>query len=67
MRIESVQSNFVREPLLAPFGFKGGYLSELWQSVARISTVEHTGIGAKRQPASSVMRLTSATSASVSV
>lgn len=45
MRIESVQSNFVREPLLAPFGFKGGYLSELWQSVARISTVEHTGIG----------------------
>lgn len=45
MRIEAVQSNFVREPLLAPFGFKGGYLSELWQSAARLSTAEHAGIG----------------------
>lgn len=45
MRIETAQSNFVREPLLAPFGFKGGYLSELWQSIARLSTAEHTGIG----------------------
>lgn len=45
MRIESARSNFVREPLLAPFGFKGGYLSELWQSIAKLSTREHTGIG----------------------
>ena len=45
MRIESTQSNFVREPLLAPFGFKGGYLSELWQVIARISTKEHRGLG----------------------
>lgn len=45
MRIEATKSNFVREPLLAPFGFKGGYLSELWQSVAKLSTGEHTGIG----------------------
>ena len=45
MRIESTQSNFVREPLLAPFGFKGGYLSELWQVIARLSTKDHTGLG----------------------
>ena len=45
MRIQTAQSNFIREPLMAPFGFKGGYLSELWQSIARIGTAEHTGIG----------------------
>ena len=28
--------NFEREPLIAPFGFKGGYLSELWQSVVML-------------------------------
>ena len=33
-RIESVDSHFEREPLHAPFGFKGGYLSELWQPVS---------------------------------
>ena len=45
MRIQTVQSNFVREPLASPMGFKGSYLSELWQSVARIGTSEHSGIG----------------------
>ena len=45
MKILSTNSNFVREPLAAPMGFKGAYLSELWQSVAKISTAEHTGIG----------------------
>lgn len=25
---------FEREPLLRPFGFKGGYLSELWQVIS---------------------------------
>ena len=30
-KIKRTNSNFVREPLLAPFGFKGGYLDELWQ------------------------------------
>ncbi len=45
MQIVSTASNFVREPLGSPMGFKGGYLSELWQSVARISTKDHTGIG----------------------
>ncbi|MCE5340178.1 MAG: hypothetical protein LLF92_03510 [Planctomycetaceae bacterium] len=32
MRIIKVNCNFEREPLKAPFGFKGGYLSELWQT-----------------------------------
>lgn len=45
MRIQSTNSNFVREPMAAPFGFKGSYLTELWQSIAKISTADHTGIG----------------------
>lgn len=31
--ITSVNSNFEREPLIRPFGFKGGYMTEIWQSV----------------------------------
>jgi len=37
-----------REPLVRPFGFKGGYLSELWQSVACLadeSGVRGIGLG----------------------
>ncbi len=45
MKIISTNSNFVREPMAAPFGFKGSYLTELWQTVAKLSTAEHTGIG----------------------
>ena len=30
--IQSVGSNFEREPLIRPFGFKGGYMTEIWQS-----------------------------------
>jgi L-alanine-DL-glutamate epimerase-like enolase superfamily enzyme len=32
--IETVDSNFEREPLIRPFGFKGGYMSEIWQTIA---------------------------------
>lgn len=32
--ISAVNSNFEREPLIRPFGFKGAYMSEIWQSVA---------------------------------
>jgi hypothetical protein len=32
--IDSVDSNFEREPLIRPFGFKGGYMSEIWQTIA---------------------------------
>ncbi len=45
MKILKTNSNFIREPLKAPFGFKGGYLNELWQVVSKIETAEEYGIG----------------------
>jgi len=33
-KITNVDSNFEREPLIRPFGFKGGYMSEIWQTAA---------------------------------
>ena len=32
--INETNSNFEREPLIRPFGFKGGYMSEIWQTAA---------------------------------
>lgn len=44
--VERVDTNFEREPLVRPLGFKGGYLSELWQSVGRMeSSSGACGIG----------------------
>src|SRR5260221_13059197 len=41
-----VGSNFEREPLVRPFGFKGGYQSEIWQSAALLeSATGRRGIG----------------------
>ncbi|MBT3385391.1 MAG: twin-arginine translocation signal domain-containing protein [Prolixibacteraceae bacterium] len=34
IKIEATNSNFEREPLIRPFGFKGGYMSEIWQTAA---------------------------------
>lgn len=34
VKIADVDSNFEREPLIRPFGFKGGYMSEIWQTAA---------------------------------
>lgn len=34
IKINKTKSDFEREPLLAPFGFKGNYLNELWQVAA---------------------------------
>lgn len=48
IHIKDVDANFEREPLRAPFGFKGGYLSELWQPVSylRAETGNHAiGLG----------------------
>jgi hypothetical protein len=42
--ISNTKLEFEREPLLKPFGFKGGYLSELWQSVSYIKS--HSGLHA---------------------
>lgn len=36
--ISKVSANFEREALLRPFGFKGGYMSEIWQSVAGLES-----------------------------
>lgn len=32
--ISDVSSNFEREPLVRPFGFKGGYMTNIWQTAA---------------------------------
>lgn len=34
VQIERVDSNFEREPLVRPLGFKGGYVTGLWQAAA---------------------------------
>ncbi len=34
IELAKVNSNFEREPLIRPFGFKGGYMSEIWQTVS---------------------------------
>ena len=31
-RVMATAANFEREPLIRPFGFKGGYMTEIWQS-----------------------------------
>jgi L-alanine-DL-glutamate epimerase-like enolase superfamily enzyme len=36
--ILKVNSNFEREPLIRPFGFKGGYMTEIWQSAAYLES-----------------------------
>jgi L-alanine-DL-glutamate epimerase-like enolase superfamily enzyme len=36
--ISRVDSNFEREPLIRPFGFKGGYMSEIWQTMAMMQS-----------------------------
>lgn len=38
--IARTDCNFEREPLIRPFGFKGGYLTEIWQTVAGIQTAQ---------------------------
>jgi len=44
--IDHVNANFEREPLIRPFGFKGGYMSEIWQTVAQFKSGNgHTGLG----------------------
>ncbi len=36
--IAQVDSQFEREPLIRPFGFKGGYMSEIWQTMAMMKS-----------------------------
>ncbi|ERJ58950.1 enolase C-terminal domain-like protein [Sphingobacterium paucimobilis] len=48
IEITGIDSNFQREELKHFFGFKGGYLTELWQNIVRIESLngfESIGIG----------------------
>jgi len=38
IRIKNVDSNLEREPLIRPFGFKGGYMSEIWQTISMMES-----------------------------
>jgi len=38
MKIVKVNSNFEREPYIRPFGFKGGYCSEAWQTISMLES-----------------------------
>jgi L-alanine-DL-glutamate epimerase-like enolase superfamily enzyme len=38
IEIKSVSSDFEREPLIRPFGFKGGYMKEIWQTASLLET-----------------------------
>jgi L-alanine-DL-glutamate epimerase-like enolase superfamily enzyme len=38
IKIAEVNSNFEREPLIRPFGFKGGYMREIWQTAAMVKS-----------------------------
>ncbi|MFC6098916.1 mandelate racemase/muconate lactonizing enzyme family protein [Olivibacter domesticus] len=50
IQIAKTDSNFEREPLIRPFGFKGAYLTELWQIITRLtSTSGITCIGLSTQ------------------
>lgn len=40
--ISRVNSNFEREPLIHPFGFKGGYMTELWQTISFLESSSGT-------------------------
>ena len=46
IHLEKVNCNFEREPFLRPFGFKGGYMREIWQTVAYLeSSSGESGMG----------------------
>ncbi|GAA3409288.1 enolase C-terminal domain-like protein [Paenibacillus hodogayensis] len=46
MRIVRTKRAVQKEPLLSPFGFKGAYLTELWQSIAYVEGADGaSGIG----------------------
>jgi L-alanine-DL-glutamate epimerase-like enolase superfamily enzyme len=51
--IQAVNSNFEREPLIRPFGFKGVYQNEFWQIASYMkseSGIEKVGLGTQCVP-----------------
>lgn len=50
IKIKDVNCNFERERFIRPFGFKGGYLGEIWQTVTSIeSSSGNMGLGLSSQ------------------
>ena len=45
MKIVKTSGRYIPEKLKAPFGFKGGFLSELWQVVCRVESEHNYGVG----------------------
>lgn len=45
IRIANAEASFTPEPILKPFGFKGGYLSELWQTRVSLASSRCRGTG----------------------
>lgn len=46
--IKNVHSTFERQPLIRPFGFKGGYMKEIWQTAVMLesaSGIRKIGLG----------------------
>jgi L-alanine-DL-glutamate epimerase-like enolase superfamily enzyme len=42
IEITAVDANFEREALVRPFGFKGGYMTEIWQTMAMLESAGGT-------------------------
>lgn len=38
IRIQRIDCDFEREPLVRPFGFKGGFMTDIWQTVAMLES-----------------------------
>ncbi len=49
MKIIDANLKFIDEPLIAPFGFKGGYGNSLWQVAVRVCTKDNYGVGVSTQ------------------
>src|SRR5690606_34189153 len=50
IQVVRTDSDFEREKLLHPFGFKGGYLTELWQVASQMeSAAGHKALGVATQ------------------
>ncbi len=48
IQINAVSSDFEREPLATPYGFKGGYMTNVWQTIAKMEDdrgVSKIGLG----------------------
>lgn len=49
IQVIHTDSNFEREKLLHPFGFKGGYLTELWQTIVKLQSDKNNTTGLATQ------------------